>query len=123
MAVVALAVATVERLGEEREQQALTECRNNMKNIGTAMEIYSTDWSGHYPSNLERLVPKYLQELPVCPNKFSGNYGLETGPESPHNTQKFQDYYYLYCPGESHHKMGLPPDYPTYDGVTGILER
>jgi hypothetical protein len=36
----------------------LTACKSNLKNLGTAMEMYSTDWSGHYPRPISRTSPK-----------------------------------------------------------------
>ena len=87
------------------------------------MEMYSTDWSGRYPRQLDQLVPKYLEELPVCPAAGGMSYELEYGLESPHNKVGFKDYYYLYCGGRNHSVAGLGADEPGYDGVSSGCER
>ena len=35
---------------EGRSQGQLTACKSNLKNIATALEMYSTDNSGQYPT-------------------------------------------------------------------------
>ena len=56
----------------------LTACKSNLKNIGTALEMYSTDYGGHYPSSTASLVPNYLKTFPHCPtagrNTYSASY-------------------------------------------------
>lgn len=45
-----------------------TACRTNLKNLASALEMYSTDYSGQYPESLERLLAgNYLKTLPTCP--------------------------------------------------------
>ena len=44
-----LAAILVPNFIRARAQGQLTACKSNLKNIGTAMEMYSTDWSGKYP--------------------------------------------------------------------------
>ena len=41
-----LAAILVPNFIRARAQGQLTACKSNLKNIGTAMEMYSTDWSG-----------------------------------------------------------------------------
>lgn len=47
--------------------RSLQDCRSNLKNLGTALEMYSTDACGRYPSSLSSLTPDYLVTLPTCP--------------------------------------------------------
>ena len=85
------------------------------------MEMYSTDWSGRYPDSLDKLVPRYLPSIPQCPAAPRGQgYGLE-GPESSHNPEGFQDYYYLYCLAENH--PGSAENLPGFDGIQSVIER
>lgn len=60
------------------EQRNFRECCTNLKSIGTAMENYSTDWAGRYPTvggygsdkeplDLTILAPTYLTTIPTCP--------------------------------------------------------
>ena len=96
-------------------------CRSNLKNIGTALEMYSADWSGRYPSNLNQLTPKYLKTIPECPAQGSDTYSLsyQTGPDAPFN-KGFQEYYYFDCHGLNHEANGYPENRPAYDGIEGL---
>jgi hypothetical protein len=55
----------------DREAQ---QCESNEKNIGTALEMYSTDNSGRYPRSLSKLVPSYLLAIPTCPTAGTDTY-------------------------------------------------
>lgn len=120
LAVVAITVSLLHR---EDPQAQLYDCNSNLKNLGTAMEMYSTDWAGHYPDRFEKLVPNYLETLPVCPAAQNITYQMEYGPQAPHNEHGFQDFYYLFCAGKNHSNAGVPENYPAHDGSVGILER
>lgn len=61
-----LAVMLVPGCLNERAGSYLTFCNSNVKNIGTAFEMYATDWSGKYPTSLTQLTPNYLKTLPEC---------------------------------------------------------
>lgn len=43
-----------------------TGCKSNLKNLSTALEMYSTDHGGAYPQSLEELTPQYLETVPRC---------------------------------------------------------
>lgn len=101
----------------------LTACKSNLKNIGTALEMYSTDWSGHYPRNLNMLTPNYLKTLPECPKAGRVTYHAEFGLHAGYNEEMFQDYYFVECSGDYHKEVSLPADYPQYDGIQGLIER
>ena len=102
---------------------ALTACKSNLKNIGTAMEMYSTDYEGHYPRNLDMLTPNYLKTIPECPSGQRVTYRADYGPNAPMNTGQFEDYYYIECTGSSHNAVSVPADYPKYNGIEGLVER
>jgi hypothetical protein len=123
IALIALIAIVVSVLHREDPQRNLMECKSNLKNLGTAMEMYSTDWSGHYPDRFEKLVPNYLETLPSCPAVGAVTYEMERGPEAPHNEAGFQDYYYLFCAGNNHARAGVPENGPGYDCCMSILER
>lgn len=99
------------------------ECYSNLKNMGTAMEIYSTDWSGKYPPALDNLTPNYLKELPECRAAGSMSYKAQFGPNTQWNTPGFQDYYLLWCDGGHHPGSGAPQGFPFYDGITGLTRK
>jgi hypothetical protein len=43
-------------------------CRSNLKNLGVALEMYSVDRGGKYPTTLGQLTPNYLKTVPRCPS-------------------------------------------------------
>ncbi len=100
-------------LGSER----LTQCMSNCKNIGTALEMYSTDNSGHYPTSLKKLVPDYLKFIPTCAaagkDTYSATYESGMNP----------DWYKFHCSGAHHTKVGAPPNYPQYNSTQGLIRR
>lgn len=109
-----------------------TGCRSNLKNIGTAMEMYSTDWSGKYPTALSQLTPNYLKTIPECPVTNEMTYRASFGPGVGYNisveledgtkSEPFQDYYFIWCEGTAHQEQyGTPENYPQYDGIQGLI--
>ncbi len=108
---------------EARGQGQFVACKSNMKNIGTAMEMYSTDWSGRYPSSMDPLTPNYLRTIPTCPAAGRDTYSasLQTGPDAPANEEhRYQDFYQFECQGHFHSETEA--NYPKYDGLVGLNE-
>jgi hypothetical protein len=113
----------------------ITACKSNLKNIGTALEMYSTDYSGRYPNSLDVLTPNYLKSIPECPKvaqagwwsrKRKGFYRVIFGPGAPMNSlngRQLSDYYYVECFGENHSEIGVTGNYPAYNGIQGLIER
>ena len=101
----------------------LTACKSNLKNIGTGLEMYSTDYSGRYPRNLNQLTPNYLKTLPECPQAGYVTYRADFGLSAPHNTEQFEDYYFVECTGDTHGSYGYPPNFPAYTSILGLVER
>lgn len=50
-------------------------------------------------------------------------YFAEFGPAAALNTEGFEDYYYIECVGKGHKDVGIGRNYPTYDGIQGLIER
>ncbi len=84
LTLVALALPAIQREMLRRQER---DCTNNLKNIGSAMEMYSTDFAGRYPkddpnrwyteeASLRQLTPNYLKTLPTCPE--GGAYKVST---------------------------------------------
>ncbi len=102
----------------------LTACKSNLKNMGTAMEMYSTDWNGLYPvQNKAQLTPNYLKTIPECPAAGTDTYVFEMGPKATYNTQSYQEYYFVRCQGDNHGYVSVPANYPQYNGIVGLIER
>lgn len=122
-----LAAILVPNFIRARAQGQLTACKSNLKNIGTAAEMYSTDWSGKYSGNYTLLTPNYLKVGPECPtagsDTYSGNW--KTGPNVIGNTVApiYTDYYYVSCGTDVHLSVAVTGAYPAYNGVTGLIER
>ncbi|MCD4784550.1 MAG: DUF2330 domain-containing protein [Candidatus Eremiobacteraeota bacterium] len=66
-------------------QKQFEQCQNNFRNIGTALEMYATDNSGHYPTSLKKVTPMYLLTIPTCPysgdDSYSGAYFQNEKPD------------------------------------------
>ncbi len=120
-----LAAILVPNFIRARAQGQLTACKSNLKNIGTALEMYSTDWSGKYPDgDVGDLTPNYLKTIPTCPAAGSDTYSdaYESG-DVQYNEDTYQDYYYIACGTGNHEAVSVTGDFPAYDGLRGLYER
>jgi len=92
----------------------LTACKSNLKNIGTAMEMYASDNEGRYPASLGMVTPDYLKTLPTCAaaGKITYGYVYTVKP----------DCYTAWCQGSYHTPM-TNANMPEYDAVQGLYEK
>ena len=111
------------RLIGNRSHGSLAACKSNLKNLGTAMEMYSTDWNGQYPRNLQILTPNYLKTIPECPAVHRITYKMTTGANAPFNESGFHEFYLIECTGTAHTDTRVDADYPKYTATHGLLER
>lgn len=93
-------------------------CQSNMKNIGAALEMYSVDNAGRYPHSMTQLTPNYLKTIPSCPAAntemvYVNSYTMSTSP----------DLFTFYCMGHFHAANKVPPNYPQYNALKGLLVR
>lgn len=122
-------VALLSLIPNMRRAQAgghLTACKSNLKNIATAMEMYSTDWSGHYAASLDQLIPRYLEKLPSCPVTGTVTYKMyssSNGEKVKGNEKGYKYYYYIECAGGNHGECDIDGDFPAYNGIIGLIER
>lgn len=99
-------------------QGKLTACKSILKNIGTALEMYSTDYCGHYPLSLSQLTPNYLKIIPTCPARAYDTYSCS------YISHREPDRYTFYCSGINHVSAGISSnDYPQYNSSQGLVER
>lgn len=112
-----LAAILVPNFIRARAQGQVTACKSNLKNIGTALEMYSTDNAGRFPTGLTKLTPNYLKVIPTCPSIGSDTY--TTGFSSTSNP----DAYTVVCSGTQHTGVGLAANYPQYTSTQGLIER
>lgn len=110
-----LAAILVPNFIRARAQGLLTSCKSNLKNIATALEMYSTDSAGRYPSALATLAPNYLKQVPSCPSG-GGAYVL--------TTTSVPDVFSITCSATQQHSgAGVAAGYPQYYSVSGLVER
>ncbi|MDQ7824946.1 MAG: protein kinase [Candidatus Eremiobacteraeota bacterium] len=92
----------------------LTACKSNLKNLGTAMEMYSTDNAGRYPPALSFVTPNYLKVIPTCASAGESTYR--------YIYTVIPDTYTLWCSGSFHKSVTNKQDFPQYDSVQGLIE-
>ena len=110
-----LASILVPNFMRARASGQLTACKANLKNQGTALEMYSIDSHGRYPTTLGGLSSDYLRKLPTCPAT-----DLEYGYEG----QSVPDVYTVFCSGSNAHSaVGLTTGYPQYNSVQGLMSK
>lgn len=74
----ALAAVLVPGYQRQRAGSYLTFCNSHLGQIGQAFEMYSTDFSGKYPTALQQLTPNYLKTLPECDAAGKVTYTFES---------------------------------------------
>ena len=93
---------------KKKAQGDVITCESNEKNIGTALEMYSTDNCGRYPRNLSALAPEYLPVIPTCPaarrDSYSSGYQVACNPDN----------YSFCCSGDNHAAANLKANCPRY---------
>ncbi len=95
-------------------------CQYNQRALASALENYALDrrqeeGEGSYPGELADLFtcnPPYLQRAPRCP-ATSTNYGYQVTDD--------RRLFTIYCRGG--HGNILPPGYPRYSSVYGMITR
>lgn len=99
-----------------RSQGQGTACKSNLKNIGTACEMWAEDHGGRFPERLDLLVPDYLRYIPECPaaarDTYSETYSVSRGGH----------FYGVCCAGYNHGSIGLKPNQPGYNSVLGLSD-
>jgi type II secretory pathway pseudopilin PulG len=126
-----LAAIMVPGFVRARAQGRLTMCKSNLKNMATALEMYSGDYGvkkkvydargnqvetdemlyNVYPPGLQALTPAYLKVLPECPADKRSYYVYLRNSE--------QGIYTVYCHGKAHESV-TKENFPQYDSVEGI---
>lgn len=101
----------------DRARNTFVGCTSNLKNIATALEMYSTDNLGLYPKQLSQIVPKYLKLIPECPSAGEDTYS------STYTSAAKPDAFTLYCQGHHHEHVNIPQDHPAYSSYQGLMDR
>ncbi|MDQ7825482.1 MAG: hypothetical protein RDV48_21970 [Candidatus Eremiobacteraeota bacterium] len=104
----------VENMPNRYSGGTLTACKSNLKNLGTAMEMYSTDNEGRYPKTISKITPDYLKTLPTCPASGTMTYC--------YIYTAVPDVYTMWCNSTAHVRVSGKANYPQYDAVQGLIE-
>ncbi len=111
-----LAAILVPNMVRARSRSQLTACTSNLRNIGTALEMYNVDFKGRYPAALSDLTPQYLKTIPECPTAGSDSYS------DGFTSNALPDRYIVFCEG-SFHAGFTGTNYPMYTAAEGLIER
>lgn len=115
-----LAAILVPNFLKARAQGQLAACESNIKNLATALEMYATDNTGTYPTELVTLTSSnagggYMKTIPVCPSyRDASSYG--------YTMATMPDNFTMYCSGPSSHvSAGSINGYPQYAPGQGLI--
>lgn len=111
-----LAAVLIPNIIRARGRSLLTACTTNLRNIGTAVEMYNVDNNGRYPAGLGGLTPNYIKTVPTCPSAGSDSYS------GSYSSGIIPDTYEVFCQG-SFHSGFTDQDYPRFDAAQGLIER
>jgi hypothetical protein len=87
----------------------LHQCRENIRNMKSALELYNGDNGGRYPPELGFLVPLDIMNIPNCPSAGSDTYS------SGYTISEERSAFTICCKGKNH--PGFPSDYPLLKGM------
>lgn len=114
-----LAAILVPNFIRARAQGQYTACKSNLKNVATALEMYSTDAAGRYPTSLGTLTAseRYLRSIPTCPSRGTDTY------TSVFSSASNPDKYTVYCSGTNHSEVDAGSGKPAYNSTSGLIEK
>lgn len=99
----------------KKDQDQAKACATNIKTIGTALEMYTLDNDGKFPSSIDKLMPANLKAIPVCPAANKASYQIVTSPDAKNYT--------VVCAGSNHKAAGVKGDYPQFTSSKGFIEK
>lgn len=120
-----LAAILVPNFLKARAQGQLTACKSNCKNIATALEMYSSDNGGRYPTTgqlgAKLTGGSYLKLVPTCPAAGTDTYS------TPYSSTQTPDSFSFYCNGDNHKKAytgftASSVNFPQYSAESGLLD-
>ena len=103
-----------------RAKGQYTGCISNLKNIGTSLQMYSTDNGSRFPAALSGITPNFMKIIPTCP-AVNGSFPYINGYASASNP----DAYTVVCASSAgnHLGNGEGPNYPQYTYSRGLIEQ
>ncbi len=122
IAILALLMAfIIPAYAKSRFQASLSACKQNVRNIATALETYAAAHDGKFPDDLRAITQgthPCIGSIPICPVAgtpftYIGGYEKSVNPDS----------YTIKCAGSYHTDYGMPSDRPLYSPSVGLVER
>ncbi len=103
-------------IAETPEQGNFDTCKENLKKIATALELYASDNKGAFPRKLQKMCPnpKYLEFIPTCPSVNKDTYS------DGYELSKDKKAYTVYCLGKNHENVSVKENYPAYNKTAGL---
>lgn len=103
-------------IAETPEQGNFDTCKENLKKIATALELYASDNKGAFPKKLGKMCPnpKYLEFIPTCPSVSKDTYS------DGYDLSKDKKAYTIYCLGKNHENVFVKENYPAYNKTAGL---
>lgn len=124
-ALVTLALGAAWEMDSGRYGGAFRACCSNLKNLGTALEMYANDSAGAFPNRLDQLVGgKYLLRVPTCPSAHADTYsaGYQAVNPAVPKERVSEARYTVVCSGSYHvSATSWPPNYPQYTSTQGLI--
>jgi len=115
VSIIAILVAIIiPRIKKMEGRAKMVSCISNLKNIATAVNIYSNETMGQFPVSLTSIFPDFIGKIPECPAALKDTYtaGYTTNDE-------YNDFT-VCCYGKYHAICGLDSNQPFYSAVNGI---
>lgn len=101
---------------EKGPGKSAVQCTENLLQIAAALDTYKRDHST-LPTSQYDLIPKYLEEPPVCPAAGRATYRTAFKEK----TDSEPEQYLIECCGDNHTDLHVAPDYPAYNNKSGLL--
>lgn len=137
-----LAAVLVPNFMRAREASRYNACKSNLKNLSTAMEMYSSDFDGMYPGGTSggTITEAGDPSIGTGPNGASAFRASYVGKRTSCPTARSMNYhiiipsggvqYTIYCPSAPgganlnvRHRIGAGTGGPTLDSMRGFIDR
>jgi len=89
-------------------------CKQNLRNISTAISVYRNDSYGKCPDEIGKILPIYMKAIPYCPAAGADTY------TSGYEVSGTYMGYTVYCSGHNHIKFGYGENEPYYSDSEGL---
>jgi type II secretory pathway pseudopilin PulG len=109
-----LGAIMIPKLYSAIDKARLTGCKENLRNIATALQTYANDYEGDYPDSLDKIAPSYIGLVPSCPAAAKDTYSASYIVNATHTL------FTVCCKGDNHKVMELDSDQPYFDLTEGL---